>query len=423
MLYLPIMKKFDGITTKKNTWADRLLFILPALLIAFLIVAIAHDYDFDSRVVMMRYLLFALSGLFAFILPYISFPDPSGKLYQLGNVNGRQLAKLYLTRHRPLWGICILIIIATALADSRGVTNEFIDQVFLMFYGLFFLCGIYLYASFRYLKIGKDSQEWQEGVRGLHVRKRLAEIAKYPVDPGSIPSLINSVVISLIGMLGVVAGAIAFGFSGLLGELLFSFLLLLFGITRFKSLQDITDRLFYQANAFFNEFFGVSAGPESDREPLRIDQLWWIPSRWKANSWGLMLQMDRKLPAGRYIAVGHLFVWVIAYQDAGRTAMIASWLLFAVIHHGLLMLTSVQTIAPRWWLRTLDKPIHWIIGRFWIQVRWLLPLMVSMWVMKWLFGVPQWQDLGVVFITYLLAAVLISAIISFRHERYWVHES
>jgi hypothetical protein len=419
MLYLPLMMITDGITIQKKAWADRLLVVLPALLLLTLFVAIAHGHDLDSRLVMMRYLLFALSGLFAFILPYISFPDPGSRLYQLGNIKAKKLSRFYLIRHRPVWSICLLILIAVALADSRGVTDEYTSQLLLAFYGLLFFAGIYLYAAYRYLKIGKDSQEWQEGLRGLHLRKRLAEIAKYPVDPGSIPSLINSVVISLIGMLGVVAGAMLYGFFGQGAELLFSAGMFLFGFYKYRSLEGTADRLFYQANAFFNEFFGVSAGPGSDREPLKVDQLWWIPGRWKANSWGLMLQMDRKIPAGRYIAVGHLFVWVIAYQDAGRSAMFAAWLLFALLHHGFLMLTATQAIAPKWWLRTLDKPVHWMIGRFWIQVRWLLPMTLSMMLMKWLFGVMTWEDLSLVFAVYLLAGALISAIISFRYERYW----
>jgi hypothetical protein len=419
MLYLPPMKMKDGMAIYKKSWPDRLLVILPALLITILFVAVAHDHNFENRLVMMRYLLFGLSGLFAFILPYISFPDPNSRLFQLGNVNGKILVQNFLNKHRPIWGICILIVIATALADSRGQSDEFIAQIQLALYGLLFLGGIYLFSAYRYFKIGKDSQEWQEGLRGLKVRKRLAEIAKYPVDPGSIPSLINSVVISLVGMLGVVAGAIMYGIFGQAGEVLFSLFLFLFGFIRYRSLDPGADRLYYQANAFFNEFFGVSAGPDSDREPLKVEQLWWIPNRWKAQSWGLMLQMDRKLPAGRYIMVGHLFVWVIAYQDAGRSTMLAAWVFFSVLHHGLLLLTAAKSIAPKWWLRTLDHPFHWLIGRFWIQVRWLLPIILSMMLMRWLFGVLIWQDIGWVMIIYLLTGALISAIVSFKHERYW----
>lgn len=419
---MPPMIKQTFHSIHKKSWPDRLLVLLPALLLASLFTAISHDYEYNNRLVMMRYLLFAYSGLFAFILPYISFPDPDKNLYQLGNVNSRDLLKSYLVNHRPVWGVCVLLLIVVALADSRGITGEFISQLTLLVYSILFFTGIYLFASYRYIKIGKDSQEWQEGERGRQISLQLADLAKYPVDPGSIPSLINSILISLLGMLGVVTGALFFGFAGPPGELLIAFLFFLFGMNRFYSLKEIGDRCYYQTNAFFSEFFGLASGPGSGREPLKVDQLWWIPGRWKPNSWGLMLQMDRKLPAGRYIAVGHLFIWVIAYQDAGRFVMLSSWALFAILHHGLLFLTATSSIAPKWWLRIIDKPLHWIASRIWVQARWLLPIMLSMTVMKWIFELFTWQDLGWVAMLYVFSGAVIATIVSFRHENIWAKE-
>lgn len=421
MLYLPPMNNYTLYSIRKKSWPDRLLVILPAILLASFFAAISHEYDYNSRLVMMRYLLFAFSGLFAFILPYISFPDPNNNLYQLGNLESKDLLKTYISKHRTVWGICILLLIVVSLVDSRGITDEFISQLVLLVYGILFLSGVYLFAAFRYIKTGKDSQQWQEGERGKQIRLQFADVAKYPIDPGSIPSLINSVLISLFGMLCVVAGALLFGFAGRIGELFIAFLLFIYGLNRFYSLQETTDRYYYHTNAFFSEFFGVASGPGSGREPLKVDQLWWIPARWKPNSWGLMLQMDRKLPAGRYIAVGHLFIWVLAYQDAGKFVMLSSWALFAMLHHGLLFLTATRSIAPKWWLRTLDKPIHWTTSRFWIQARWLVPIMLSMAVMKWFFGLFAWPDFGWIALIYLLSGTIIAAIISFRHEKLWEH--
>jgi hypothetical protein len=269
LLYLPPMKEPAGKSIRKTSWPNLLLILLPALLLAALFIAIAHDYDYGGRLVMMRYLLFAFSGLFAFILPYISFPDPDSKLFQLGNMSGRELLSGYLLRHRPVWGIGGLLLLVTALADSRGPTDEFASQLLLLVYSVLFLTGIYLYAAYRYLKTGKDSQEWQEGERGMKVRSQLADVAKYPIDPGSIPSLINSVLISLIGMLAVVAGAMAYGLAGQAGEVALAAGLFLFGINRYRSVQKEADRFYYQTNAFFSEFFGVAPGPDAGRSPLR----------------------------------------------------------------------------------------------------------------------------------------------------------
>ncbi len=369
----------------------------------------------------MRYLLFTLSGVFAFILPYISFPDRNSKLWQIANLSRKQLFHRYLEHHRSVLLAAGAVVLVTALADSLGITNEMVGQFVLLTYGMFFMIGIYLFSASRYLSIGRESQQWQEGVKGRKVRKRMADMAKYPMDPGSIPSLIASVVIALTGMLAVVIGAFAFSIGGVVAESAIGLLLFLWGMKSSARKRGQADRHFYETNAFFGEFFGVSSGAQASREAVKVDQLWWIPGRWKAHGWAFMTQMDRKMPAGRFIAVGHLLIWVLAYQDVGRTLLIACWALFAVAHHGLLMLTMNEAVAPKWWLRNLDSPLHWIFSRFWAQVRWVLPLAFSMLVMRWLFAVIQWEDIGFTLLIFLMAGGILSIFISFRYERKYVN--
>lgn len=403
----------------KRSLSDRLLAITPAALLSLLLITTVAEYDTAGRLVYLRYLLFAISGLLAFILPYLSFPDPLTRLYQLGNYPPGHLLKTYIRRHQMIWGTATILILITALADPGLDGGELPARFGLVLYGVLFLTGIYLFAAARYYRIGRDSQEWNEGRRGAEVRKRLAEFAKYPIDPGSIPSLVATVQISGVGMMTVVIGALVHSVAGLAGEVLIALLLLVLGLTRLSPVRSRSDRFFYQANAFFSEFFTASSTPELEREPLQIGQLWWIPDRWKSHSWALMLQMDRKLPAGRFIVTGHLFLWVVAYQDAGSGVMLSAWAVFAVMHHGLMVLTANRAIAPRWWLRTLDRPVHWVLSRFFIQVRWLLPLMASMLVMNWLFGFFTGVEIGGIGLIYLLSGLLIATIISFRYERYW----
>ncbi|MEX1062219.1 MAG: hypothetical protein WEC12_01335 [Balneolaceae bacterium] len=415
------MKSPAGISIRSKTWSDRLVVFFPALILIVLFVSVVHDYSLERRLVMMRYLLFVLSGILAFILPYISFPDSASRLFQLANLPSGRLIKEYIGRHRVVWGTGAMLIVVTALADERGLTADFPGQLMLLGYGILFLAGIYLYASCCYLKIGKNSQEWQEGEKGRNIRRQLAEIAKYPIDPGSIPSLISSVKIALLGMMAVVAGALAFGAGGPAGEFMAALLLFLFGLNRIYAVRRYADRFFYQTQAFFSEFFGVAGGPDSEQEPLKAEQLWWIPPRWKVHGWALMLQMDRKMPSGRFVAAGHLFIWILAYQDAGSALMLISWILFGILHHGLLLLTASPDIAPKWWLRNLDSPGNWSAVRLCIQVRWLLPLMLSMSIMKGLFSLFNWTDLGLTAGIYLLAGAVISLLISYRYERRWAN--
>lgn len=394
----------------------RLLFLyLPVLLIAFWLIWNGEGQVEENRI-RVRYLLFAWSGLVAFILPYISFPDPSRRICQLGNLPPRALMKRYLYRHRLLVVIALVVLLLTALPASGSGTLP--ERLLLFVSGGLFLGGIYLYSAARYLNTGSESQQWQESERGRSVSMKLAALAKYPVDPGSIPSLISSAWIAIVGMMGVVAGALLSSlFGGLWGELVWGGFFFLFGLQRCYRLVPEADRLFYQTNAFFGEFFGELKQGKAGPEPLKADQIWWIPTRWRVHGWAIMAQMNRVLPAGRFIAGGHLFLWILAYRDLEGGVLILFWMFFAILHQGLLLLTTDSSLVPVWWLRLLDSPAHWMATRFWVQVRWLLPLLAGLVVMKWLFARFGWMEIAQVGLVYLASAALASIVTGWIHER------
>lgn len=394
--------------------------LIPAVLLAFLFLSMVYSAGTGGRTVVMRYFLFGFTGLVAFILPYVSFPEKQNSLIRLLNLPPCQMFRLYIERHRMIWGISALLVFVMALGGNPGeLLDEIAGRLLLLLYGFLFVTGIYAYAASVYLKVGSDSQEWNEGSKGLRTRRQFAEYGKYPLDPGSVPSLLASVKIALAGMMGVVIGAMGYGMAGIAGELAVALLVCLSGGISAAKLAGQTDRYFYHTNAFFSEFFGTGPGHTSEREPLQVRQLWWIPARWRTHSWALMLELDRRLPAGRILALGHLFIWVLAYQRPDEIVLLISWTLFAALHHALLIVTTDEHLAPRWWLRHLDRSIHWSLTRFWMQVRWMLPLAVSMTVMKGIFGVFTWPEIGWVLLLYLLSGVIAAFLTSLNHERRW----
>ncbi|MEX0769240.1 MAG: hypothetical protein WD035_00805 [Balneolaceae bacterium] len=406
--------------TNQPSRLNTILRLVPALLLGTLFLSMVYFSDTGSRTVVMRYFLFGYTGLVAFILPYISFPEQQHTLVRILNLSSRKIFRLYIIRHRMIWGVPAFLILVIAFGGHTvELFNEFADRFLLFLYGLLFLSGIYTYAASIYLKVGPDSQKWNEGNKGMKTRQRFAEYGKYPLDPGSVPSMIASVKITVIGMMAVVLGATMYGWAGFAGELSVAFFIFLFGGYSILKPAEQTDRYFYHTHSFFSEFFGTGPGHSSEREPLQVRQLWWVPLRWKTHSWALMLELDRRIPAGRILALGHLFVWVLAYQRPDERVLLMIWALFAVFHHSLLIFTSDESLAPRWWLRYLDRSIHWSLSRFWVQVRWILPLALSMAVMKGVFGVFAWMHVGWVLILYLTAGILAAMLTTFNQERRW----
>lgn len=405
----------------KQSLFNRVLLTVLALLLGGLFFSMFSESDSRERMFALRLTLFALSGIIAFILPYLSFPDRHSGQFQILNLAPSVIHEAYFRTHRAFLMIVCIVLLMVTLGDIRGLFGIESVQLVQFLYSCLFTSGLYMLAAADYLKIGSKSQQWREGDGGGVSRPWLGEITQAQVAPGSVPSLIISVKIAVIGMMGVVTGAWLSSFFGFPGELSVAILLFAVGIWKFIILRQQADRYYYQTNAFFGEFFGTGSSSDLGREALAVRQLWWIPKRWKAHSWALMLELDRRIPSGRIIAVGHLFLWIMAYQGQNSVDMLYLWAGFAVCHHALLLFTASESLAPIWWLRHLDSGLHWVLSRFWAQVRWVFPVAVGMGVMKVLFGYFTWAAIGWVCLLYLVSGALISLILSLQHERRWAN--
>ncbi|MEX0593449.1 MAG: hypothetical protein WD115_01640 [Balneolaceae bacterium] len=360
-----------------------------------------------------RYLLFSWVALLAWILPYISFPDPKSGLWQLLNRSNRWYHTHLLARHRYLVTGGALLLIATVITGPDQIRFG-LESLWVALYALFFLLGVWGLAVADLIGIGARSQYWQESDEGRALALKVAAIAKYPVDPGSLPTLLSTMRLALVGMGGVVVGAWAFSLYGPLGELSVALLLFLIGFVRYGSKRQRAAAHYYQTNAFFSEFFTPPRTSVDGERELAPNQLWWIPSSLRIHAWALLVQLDRTLPAGRVLLVGHLLIWVLAYSGAEGSQLWVFWCGFALLHQAWILPTGSSDLAPAWLLRTLATPWRWMQIRFWMQVRWLLPLLASAGVMQWLFGPFGTGSLLELTGVYLLASLATSAVVTIR---------
>jgi hypothetical protein len=364
----------------------------------------------EDRIITIRYFLFALTGLTAFSTPYLLFPDKLASIIQLGNLSRRSLNSYLLKKVFAYTWPVFLLLVVMALGDLNQLLEHLAQKFAYLASALFLFAGVSLFSIVRYVKCGPDSQFWQESEKGKQLRKQMADIFKYPIDPGAIPSLVNTILVLLFGSAAIIAGTLANGWFSPLAETALMLLVFLFGLRTLQKHADSTVRNYYSTNAFFREFFGANLKGEEATSRREVEQLWWVPVRWKMHVWQFLVQSDRKIPAGRVVFAGHLLVLFIAYQRPDPEFLTIIWLIFALLHHLLIVLIFQPEFAPAWVMRWVDSASAWFFSRFWMQLRWVIPLLLGMNVQYFLFATPAPQSQAVVVAIYLAAGMIVSAL-------------
>lgn len=366
--------------------------------------------DLQERVVTNRYFLFSLAGLIAFLTPYILFPDGNLAVIQLGNFSPASIREYTLKKIvRLTWPIYLLIFVIF-FGDLRTPFSFLFEKIILFSGSILLLSGVILFSIVRYSKSGKSSQFWKEAAKEKG-QKMFSEYLKYQqVDPSSLPSLINTILVFSLGAISIVIGAILQQNVGLYFELIFFLIIFVYGVYFLKKYTYSLDQNFYSSDSFFREFFGNGSKTEEATSKREVEQLWWVPARLKMHVWQFLLQIDRKIPAGRAVAAGHAAVWFIAYQRPDPQFLTIIWILFALAHQLFTIMSIQKEIAPYWMLRWVDSPSVWTLSRFWMQLRWLVPLLLSMNVQYFLFGVPGYAEQSVILLIFTLSALFTSII-------------
>lgn len=361
-----------------------------------------------DRVISLRMLLFFSSALIAFITPYLLFPDPFAVVLQLGNTGASGILHHMLKRTDAIWSGAIVTIGAVCFGDLYSPFTDLDTKALYFVLGTLFFSGLMGYSISRYARSGEKSRFWKESDRGRDLRSKMGEYFKYPIDPGSIPSFINTVIIGGLGMVAVSVGAALYGRYGSVFELLPALCLMILASFSLTRLHHHAVRNFYATNAFFNEFFGETIAGKEAESKIQVNQLWWVPASIKCHVWALLLQLDRKFPAGRVLFVGHVLIWLLSYQRPAEQTMISAWFLFALFHHAIIVISLSDDYAPSWFRKWIGSATQWVMIRMWIQIRWVLILAVSIWVNSLIFGHVSYAVQGGIIIFYILSAGFIS---------------
>lgn len=352
--------------------------------------------------------LFFGSAFIAFITPYLLFPDRYISLVQLGNLSSNSVLNHLFRRMGILFSLSLVFIAMICFGDFVQPLSDLPAKLFYFLTGSIFFCGLFAFSISRYIKSGLQSQFWKESERGLEMRRQMGEYFKYPLDPGSIPSFLNTILTGALGMIGVSLGALLYDSFGLIYEGIPALIIGIAGVYSIRTLMPDIIPHYYATNSFFREFFGETISKEETSSQVQVYQLWWVPGQLKSHVWAMLVQLDRKVPAGRVLIVGHILVWLLSYQNPGSELMFSAWILFAVLHHTIILISMSKEYAPAWLQRWIGSDTEWIFVRAWIQIRWILLLAVSMLFNSWIFGHVSYQMQAMVLAIYLATAFVVS---------------
>lgn len=391
---------------------------LLVLMFVYAFVTISSEADTGQRFIYLRYFSFILSGFFAFATPHLLYPDKKLPLFRLMNPDRKTLLQLQF-RQLNFWIGLILagqfILVFFDTANPTGITPE---KIKMAASGILFTLSISMLSLILYVRLGQQSQEWQEGKRGRRFMESLSDQGKSTGTPaGTLPTIIVTIIITAGGMLSVVFATWLTAVTGIYLEWIAAVLLLIPGIWLMAISLPVYDRLFYQTNAFYFEIFKDPGNRgQEEWEPVPFKALYWIPKPFRPAAWISLLQFDRKLPLGRVMVVCHLVLWVLIYTDAAYT-LINLWLGgFIILQNAASYLLITAPFAPLSFQTNHFSISAWIGARLFVNLRWFFPLVLNLLFLTAVSSVFSYEDIIFWSGLHLFFAILFSVLFTTLHE-------
>ncbi|MFU8860263.1 MAG: hypothetical protein ACNA8K_07550 [Cyclonatronaceae bacterium] len=392
--------------------------LLLVMMFLYAFASIASDASTGQRFYYLRYFHFILSGFFAFATPHLLYPDKKLPLLRLMNPGK---FSLFVMQYRKLLFWLALILTGQFLLIFFDTANPFHigpEKIQMAGSGLFFTLSISLLSLILYARLGRQSQEWQEGKRGRRFMKTLIEQGKGTGAPaGTLPTIIVTVILTAGGMLSVVLATWLTAYTGIYLEWLAALLLLIPSLVLIGKSLTVYDRLFYQTNSFYTEIFKDPGNRGSEEwEPVPYRALYWIPETFRTAAWLSLLQFDRKLPLGRVMAVCHLVLWVLVYNDAAPT-LTDMWLGgFIILQNAASYLLITPPFAPLSFQVNHFSLPGWIGARFFVNMRWFFPLVLNLLFLAWVSSAVVPADIFFWAGIHIIFAFIFSVVFTTLHE-------
>lgn len=344
--------------------------ILPAVIGGVL----GSDFVPDELAVLARFLVFFYAAILAFATPWILFPLQSLYVYQALNPAPIRLLWILILRMLTIL-LPAVVLLASALAghDDFGYRMQLIAE------NAAILLGLTTFAGWRYMRMGRVSQLWQEGIRGASFMAAMREAGStYGMPAGSYPTIGATMSVAVAGMMAVVAGAWLSGTTGLPLQAIGGGLLFVVGLVGWRNTWRRLDTEFYHTHGFYSELFRNPGGrSDGGRDPIPVQALYWVPGNIRTLVWITLRQMDRKIPAGRLLISLYALIWVVIYGNLGQYELILGSVGALVLGKNLLIWRMDNTIFfPVRFKQRIGTQLQWFWSGVFVNLRWSLPLLL-----------------------------------------------
>lgn len=334
-------------------------------------VLLGQETDLSSRLGGLRLWAVAGAGLFAMAPPNVLLPDPHAPLLQLVNWAPARLLRYQLRRLGPLVGLVVLPALLLAFVHPAAPFSALGAKAAALGQALLVLGGAAADSFVHFATLGPRSQAWQEGTGGTWYKRAVEEQGQGVSLPrGLVPALFATTrcfVVALVAVIVSAAGAQADLAIAAWGP---GLVLLGWAGLRLWNERATYDRHFYHTTAFYDEVMGGGTLRTQGRDPIPYDALYWVPPRWRPAAWAGLRQLDRRLPLGRLVALGHAGLWLLCLQNMPVMIVTGYLGLFLTAQTATCGLLTTRTAAPLSFQRPLQSTGDWIGTRTFVNLRW-----------------------------------------------------
>lgn len=362
---------------KRPRWRVRpemVLHLLLGILLLWMSVTLALDRSPVERQHLMRIWSLCGAAIMAVVTPHLLFPQPDFRRHLLVAPTRGVIFAEQFSRGFVLLALSLLPCIVVAVAG--GALLAALSAALL-------LTGVWLLAVSRYIRLGASSQGWQEGTRGGWYRRSHEYMSVPPAIPnGAMPMMLATSGLFATAIVAVLSWAALRSVGGG-ATLLPALAVLIAGAVDVGRLGRRADAEVFHTQAFFDELLRMYGGVRtSEREALSYRTIYWAPRKYRPAIWATLVQMDRRVPLGRLVAAGHLFLWILMWNQGYGPAVVGYLLMFALAKNMAPALIAGPDASPPAFDRLVQSIPAWIWTRAFASLRWTLPWALSLGVIS-----------------------------------------
>lgn len=329
----------------------------------------------EGHASLMRYWALLSAAVVSVAASNMLFPDRNAPSVQLLNPPATVLMRYTLQRWSATAGVLIIPAVLLAVL-AEGAQAPQVN-------GVLVVLGVALYGFADTVALGPVSHAWSTGQAGQwYTRMRTTSNVGFSVPRGLVPYMFSTTRCFLLGTVGVLGGGILTALGAGWGSVAAGGGVLGWALWRMHPLIPLFDRMYYRTHSFFQEVMGGSVGI-SDREPVPYASLYWVVPRWRPAVWASLRQLDRRLPLGRFVALGHLLFWGLVYQGVDPMIVAGYLGLFVLAQNAVVLILARPELAPAALHLSLQGPVDWLMTRWFVALRWGGPFAMSLGAVAW----------------------------------------